>query len=55
VFQRFSQADATDRRAQGGTGLGLSICRSIVQAHGGRIDFTSEPGETVFWFELPVA
>lgn len=56
MFQRFAQADASDRRAKGGTGLGLSICRSIVQAHGGTMDFTSEPGvRTEFYFELPLA
>ncbi|MGE4240395.1 ATP-binding protein [Ramlibacter sp.] len=54
IFERFAQADSSDRRAKGGTGLGLSICRSIVEHHGGRIDFTSEPGvRTEFFFELP--
>lgn len=28
-----------------GTGLGLSICHSIMEAHGGVIDFRSEPGK----------
>ncbi|GAC1606524.1 MAG: hypothetical protein NVS3B2_14140 [Ramlibacter sp.] len=55
VFERFAQADGSDRRQKGGTGLGLNICRSIVQAHQGRIDFTSEPGRTEFAFELPLA
>jgi PAS domain S-box-containing protein len=55
VFERFAQADGSDRRQKGGTGLGLNICRSIVQAHHGRIDFTSEPGRTEFFFELPLA
>ena len=55
VFERFAQADGSDRRQNGGTGLGLNICRSIVQAHQGRIDFNSEPGRTEFFFELPLA
>jgi signal transduction histidine kinase len=37
MFEKFSQADATDRRAQGGTGLGLYITRMLVERMGGRI------------------
>ena len=37
-----------------GIGLGLSICRSILQAHGGRIGCTNSAGNgTSFWFTLP--
>ena len=41
---------------QSGMGIGLSICRTIVEAHGGRIWF--EPGSeggTIFHFTLPKA
>ena len=37
-----------------GTGLGLSIAQSLVQQHGGLIEFTSEPGHTVFTLLLPI-
>ncbi len=39
-----------------GSGLGLTIARSLVEAHGGRIDFKSAIGKgSTFWVELPVA
>lgn len=39
-----------------GMGMGLSICRSIIDAHGGRIWASSEPGHGgVFHFVLPPA
>jgi signal transduction histidine kinase len=39
-----------------GTGLGLAIARGIVEAHGGRLSATSEPGEeTSFRVELAAA
>ena len=56
VFERFAQADSSDRRQKGGTGLGLSICRHIITDHGGTIGFESEPGvRTEFHFSLPRA
>jgi PAS domain S-box-containing protein len=36
-----------------GMGMGLAICRSIIDAHGGRLWFTRAPVGTVFHFTLP--
>ncbi len=56
VFERFSQEDSSDQRAQNGTGLGLSICKTIIEKHDGAIWFDTEIGEgTTFYFSLPIS
>lgn len=49
VFERFVRLDAARASSQGGTGLGLPIVKSIMQAHGGSVQVTSESaGPTTF-------
>jgi two-component system, LuxR family, sensor kinase FixL len=39
-----------------GLGMGLSISRSIIEAHGGRLDVENNPGPgATFYFTIPVA
>lgn len=54
LFRKFSRLEAGRKNGIPGTGLGLFICRSIVEAHGGRIWADSEPGRgSTFHFVLP--
>ena len=39
---------------EGGTGLGLSIAQDLIHRHGGLIECTSRPGQTVFRILLPL-
>jgi signal transduction histidine kinase len=54
VFEHFYRGEKSRSRATGGAGLGLAIARGIVEAHGGRIWATSQPGHgTRVSFTLP--
>lgn len=54
VFERFFRGDASHNSSSDGCGLGLSIAQWIVHAHGGSVQFTSEPNKfTMVIIHLP--
>jgi two-component system sensor histidine kinase BaeS len=55
LFDRLYRVDHARTRARGGSGLGLSICKSIVEAHGGKIRAANgQSGGLRFDIELPL-
>jgi len=53
IFEKFYQVSPGSAR---GAGLGLTICRSIIEAHGGRIWAANRTdGGAVFSFTIPLA
>ena len=56
AFERFYRGDASRSRASGGAGLGLAIVAAVVEAHGGSVTASSEPGRgATFRILLPLS
>ncbi|MBB4660868.1 sensor histidine kinase [Conexibacter arvalis] len=54
IFERFARAGRARRRSDG-AGLGLAIVRAIAEAHGGRVELASRPGQgAAFTVVVPV-
>ena len=55
IFEKFSQADASDSRARGGTGLGLAISKELITRMHGMIGYASIEGQgATFHVDLPI-
>ena len=55
IFNKFSQADGSERRKYAGTGLGLSLSKSMVEKMNGQIGFESREGKGArFFVVLPM-
>jgi two-component system phosphate regulon sensor histidine kinase PhoR len=56
IFERFYRAESARARNVRGSGIGLALVKHIAEAHGGRVEVESAPGEgSTFTVYVPVA
>jgi signal transduction histidine kinase len=55
IFERFYRVPSPENERISGTGLGLTLVQHIAQAHGGRVEVSSQPGNgSTFSLFLPL-
>jgi signal transduction histidine kinase len=55
IFEAFYQVDGSTTREHGGVGIGLAVVKAFTEAHGGRVELDSGPGQgTRFTVRVPV-
>jgi signal transduction histidine kinase len=55
IFEKFYRVETSVIHTTKGSGLGLALVQHITEAHGGRVEVTSTPGEgSTFTLSLPV-
>jgi signal transduction histidine kinase len=55
IFEPYHQLDGSSTRRYSGVGLGLALVKKIIEAHGSKVQVSSETGKgTLIKFQLPV-
>lgn len=55
MFEKFFRVDTPEHRKVTGTGVGMYVTKQYVEAMGGKVWFSSFPGQnTIFYFSLPL-
>jgi signal transduction histidine kinase len=55
IFEPYHQLDGSSTRRYGGIGLGLALVKKIIEAHGSKVDVTSDLDKgTLIKFQLPI-
>lgn len=56
MFEKFFRVDTPEHKKITGTGIGMYVTKQYVEAMGGKVWFSSLPGQdTIFYFSLPIA